>query len=91
MVFPAGVTVTQTGESFRVVTYINLSSVRASKRDSLREIAADTRSSDGQNGNLGDEQSFVRLRVRRDLTLERAVDETLSEMVKLVDKLKPIH
>lgn len=88
---PAGVTVTQTGESFRVVTYINLSSVRASKRDSLREIAADTRSSDGQNGNLGDEQSFVRLRVRRDLTLERAVDETLSEMVKLVDKLKPIH
>jgi hypothetical protein len=88
---PAGVTVTQTGESFRVVTFVNLSSVRAEKKDVLREIAAKVKSSEGGNGNLDHEQSFVRLRVRRDLTLERAVDESLSEMAKLDERLATVH
>lgn len=90
--FPAaGVTVTQTGESFRVVTFVNLSSVRAEKKDVLREIAAEARSSAGRSGDLDHEQSLVRLRVRRDLTLERAVDESLSEMAKLDVRLTTVH
>ncbi|MFY3954908.1 PD-(D/E)XK nuclease family protein [Achromobacter xylosoxidans] len=88
---PAGVTVTQTGESFRVVTFINLSNVRAEKKDALRIVAAKAKFSDGRSGSLDYEQSFVRLRVRKDLTLERAVDESLSEMAKLDERLATVH
>jgi hypothetical protein len=88
---PAGVTVTQTGESFRVVTFINLSNVRAEKKDALRKVAAKAKFSDGRSGSLDHEQSFVRLRVRKDLTLERAVDESLSEMAKLDERLATVH
>ncbi len=88
---PAGVTVAQTGDSFRVVTFINLSSVRGEKTDQLREIAARAKSSSGRNGNVSHEQAFIRLRVQNGLTLTRAVDEALSEMLKLDQRLATVH
>lgn len=88
---PAGVTVSQTGETFRVVTFVNLSNVRAEKKDVLREIAAEAKSSNGRNGNVGHEQSLIRLRVRKDLTLERALDEALTEMAQLDVKLATVR
>ncbi len=40
---------------------------------------------------MTDEQSFVALRRRKDLTRERAIDESLSQMVELQTRLNAIR
>lgn len=89
--YPAGVTVRQTGESFRLTTFVNLNNVRAEKRDGLIAMAHDIRGANGVGAQLKDEQSFVRLRHRKDLSLERAVDEVVSQMAELQARLDTIR
>lgn len=89
--YPAGVTVRQTGESFKLTTFVNLNNVRAEKRDDLIEIAQEIRAGNGMTAQLKDEQSFVQLRHRKDLPFERAVDEVVSQMVELQEWLNKIR
>ncbi len=89
--YPAGVNVWQTGETFKVTTFIQLNDVRAERRDALLEIAADIRKNNGTRHPMTDEQSFVALRRRKDLTRERAIDESLSQMVELQMRLNAIR
>lgn len=56
--YPAGVTVWQTGETFRVTTFIQLNDVRAEKRDALIEVAEVLRKTNGVKAHMKDEQSF---------------------------------
>lgn len=89
--YPAGVNVVQTGESFKVITFINLNNVRVEKKEALIKIAEEIKAADGKKGNLDHEQAFVRVRWRKDLTLDRAVDEAVSQMAMLKMKLDTVH
>lgn len=89
--YPAGVTVWQTGETFRVTTFVQLNDVRAEKRDALVEIAEEMRKTNGVKAQMKDEQSFVVLRRRKDLTRERAVDEAVSQITELQVRLNAIR
>ncbi|WP_213780748.1 PD-(D/E)XK nuclease family protein [Caballeronia sp. dw_276] len=89
--YPAGVNVWQTGETFKVTTFVQLNDVRAERRDALIEIAEDMRRSNGTKRSMTDEQSFVTLRRRKDLSRERAIEETLSQMAELQMRLNAIR
>ncbi|MNI92676.1 hypothetical protein D3C73_1505040 [compost metagenome] len=65
--------------------------MRAEKRDGLIGMAHDIRGANGVGAQLKDEQSFVRLRHRKDLSLERAVDEVVSQMAELQARLDTIR
>jgi hypothetical protein len=71
--FPAGIAVRQTGETFRVTSYLQLTHVRADKKEGLR-VAATSLRRGSINRRLSDEQSWVALRRRKDLSLEGAVE-----------------
>ncbi|MGX5885566.1 hypothetical protein MJS38_32810, partial [Burkholderia gladioli] len=88
--YPAGVTVWQTGETFTLTTYAQLSDVRAEKRDALVEVAEELRRVNGVKTALRDEQSYVLLRRRKDLTQEKAIEETVSQMLQLQSHLGTI-
>ncbi|BEH22863.1 Uncharacterised protein [Burkholderia pseudomallei] len=88
--YPAGVTVWQTGETFTLTTYAQLSDVRAEKRDALVEVAQELRKVNGVKTALRDEQSYVLLRRRKDLTQEKAIEETVSQMLQLQSHLGTI-
>lgn len=88
--YPAGVTVWRTGETFRVVTFVQLNDIRAEKRNQLIDVAEGIRKENGVKAPLRDEQAFVLLRLRKDLLIDRAVSETLSQLAELDTKLKPM-
>ena len=77
---PAGVTVWRTGESFKVITFIQLNDVRVDLREGVLKIAAEARLENGINRRVHDEQSFVALRRRKDLGLERAIEDAASQL-----------
>lgn len=83
-------TVWQTGETFRVITFIQLNDVRAEKREALVAVAEVLRKASGVKIPMKDEQSFVILRRRKDLTKERALEELISQMAELQTKLKTL-
>lgn len=88
--YPAGVTVWQTGETFRVITFIQLNDVRPEKREALVAVAEVLRKASGVKIPMKDEQSFVILRRRKDLTKERALEELVSQMTELQTQLKTL-
>jgi hypothetical protein len=61
------------------------------KRDALVEIAEEMRKTNGVKAQMKDEQSFVVLRRRKDLTRERAVDEAVSQITELQARLNAIR
>lgn len=89
--YPAGVNVWRSGETFRVTTFIQLNDVRPEKRDALVMIAEEMRKTNGVNHPMKDEQSFVMLRRRKDLTRDRAIDEALHQLTELQTRLNAIR
>lgn len=72
-------------------TFVNLRNVRVEKKEALIKIAEEIKAADGKKGNLDHEQAYVRLRLRKDLTLDRAVDEAVSQMAILKMKLDTVR
>lgn len=78
--FPAGVTVWRTGETFRVITFIQMNDVRVDRREDVLNAASQAREENGIKRKVHEEQSFVVLRRRKDLSLERAVEEAVAQL-----------
>ncbi len=84
--FPAGVTVRQTGETFRVTTYLHLAHVLAERKDAMRQAAISLRRGN-INRRLGEEQSWVAVRKRSDLPLKQALDFSVEQLRQLQSAL----
>ena len=89
--YPAGVNVKQTGETFVVTTFVRLNHIRSEKRDALIEAAGALRKTNGVKRQMKDEQSFVVLRRLKDLPKARAISETVSQMLELQAKLETVR
>ncbi|MBN3814337.1 PD-(D/E)XK nuclease family protein [Paraburkholderia sp. Ac-20347] len=88
---PAGVTVRQTGETYRVVTFLQFHDVRIERRDELRQLALDIRAENRMRGSVAAEAFFVALRNRGDLSKEKAIEDAVSQMELLRQRLSRVR
>ena len=83
---PAGITVRQTGETFRVVSYVQLDHISADKRDAVSAVAADAR-----NGRkIQEDQRRIVIRRSDNLSKENAVKRALGDCADLHKVLEPV-
>lgn len=89
--FPAGVIVKQTGETFKVSSFIQLNGVRSEKRETLVATAEALRNRNGVKRQLHDEQSTIFLKRTKDLNLAKAIKETGTQFAALQAELETVR